>query len=286
MRAAVIPNKERDIGFVHTRRICDLLKRLGVEVTVPGFVSGETQEDNQQYLSQNLLFDQQDFIIALGGDGTILHVAKKAAITGVPVLGINFGRLGFMAGLEADELDAVKMLLNGNYHTEKRMMLEVLLKNDTGVRSFYALNDAVLSKGAISRIIDISLECNGKHVCNYRADGVILSTPTGSTAYSLSAGGPIIDPVLDSIGVTPICPHSMISRTLLFSPETSIGLSVQRMQDKDAYMAIDGQDIVKIEESDSITVLRAPFPAKLIRLKDIDFYEVLNNKFLERGLEQ
>lgn len=204
-------------------------------------------------------------------------------MSGVPVLGVNIGHLGFMAGLEVDELEELKRLLNDDFITDDRMMLEITFENRPGVK-YYALNDVVISKGALSRIIDISISCNGRPVSGYRADGVIVSTPTGSTAYSLSAGGPIIDPVLECIEVTPICPHSLLSRTVLFTPQTVIGLQVKKLVDKDAYLTIDGHDSVKLEEYEKVNISKAKQKAKLIRLKDISFYEVLNNKFTERGV--
>jgi NAD+ kinase len=230
------------------------------------------------------LFKQANVITALGGDGTILHVAKKAALTNTPVLGVNIGRLGFMAGIEVDELDGLSKILSGDFTTSDRMMLEINIGQGERKVSYYALNDAVVSKGSLSRIIDIAISCDGRPVGNYRADGVIVSTPTGSTAYSLSAGGPVIDPVLESIGVTPICPHSLISRTVLFAPKTVIGLQPQKLSDKDAYLTVDGQDAVRLENFENIYISKAKYKAKLIKLKDISFYEVLYNKFTERGV--
>ena len=283
MKIAVVTNPEKDENFIYTRLICARLIEFGAQVLIAPLAAGQGIPDKVRVVNPNELYSCADVIVALGGDGTILHAAKRAALSGVPVLGVNIGRLGFMAGLEVDELDGLSMLTKGNYVTDDRMILEISFDRRPG-EVYYALNDAVISKGALSRIIDIGISCDGRQVGGYRADGVIVSTPTGSTAYSLSAGGPVVDPVLESIEVTPICPHSLISRTVLFAPKTIIGLQIQKLADKDAYLTVDGQDAVKLSEYEKVFFSKAKQKAKLIRLKDISFYEVLYNKFTERGV--
>lgn len=283
MKIAVIANQEKDKDFKYTGLICARLAQLGAEVMVTPQASEFIKDASVLVRRKEESIANADIVLALGGDGTILHAAKEAALSGVPVLGVNIGHLGFMAGLEVDELEELSRLLKGDFITDDRMMIEISFENRPGVK-YYALNDVVISKGALSRIIDINISCNGRPVSGYRADGVIVSTPTGSTAYSLSAGGPIIDPVLECIEVTPICPHSLLSRPVLFTPQTVIGLQVKKLVDKDAYLTIDGQDAVKLEEYERVYISKARQKAKLIRLKDISFYEVLNNKFTERGV--
>lgn len=236
--------------------------------------------DTLTYLDESSIYKEADVIIAVGGDGTILHAAMQAVKRQIPVLGVNTGRLGFMAGLEVYELDKLKYIVDGQYEIDSRMMLEIKTESRSGV--YYALNDAVISKGELSRIIDITLECNGREVGNYRADGIIVSTPTGSTAYSLSAGGPIVDPGLESIGITPICPHSLISRTILFEPDSILYIYPHNIRDKDAYLTVDGINIIKLKEREKVTISRSNLKTKLIKLKDTSFYEVLNKKMNER----
>lgn len=283
MRIAVVTNPDKDEKFLYTRLICSRLLELGAKLFVPPQAACEDLSHEVKVVPNDAVYSCADAIVALGGDGTILHTAKRAAFSDVPVLGVNIGRLGFMAGLEVDELDGLEMLTNGNFKTDERMMLKIAFENRPGAER-YALNDAVISKGALSRIIDIGLSCDGRTVGGYRADGVIVSTPTGSTAYSLSAGGPIIDPVLESFAVTPICPHSLISRTVLYSPDAVIGLQVQRLAERDAYLTVDGEDATRLAEYERVFITKAEQKAKLIRLKDISFYEVLFNKFTERGM--
>jgi NAD+ kinase len=186
-----------------------------------------------------------------------------------------------MAGLEVDELDRLERIFDGDYEIDSRMMLEV--KTSSG-GVLYALNDAVIYKGERSSIIDIRVDCNSREVGNYHADGIIISTPTGSTAYSLSAGGPVIDPGLESIGITPICPHSLIARTILFEPESQLCVYPCKLEGKEAFLTVDGQDIIKLESDAFVTVSRSQFKTKLVKLKDISFYEVLKHKMSERGI--
>jgi len=281
LRIAVISSLEKDKNFKFTRQVSSHLLKMNASVFLPASNKAAAVE-NAEYLENNLLFDSAELIIAIGGDGTILHAAKSAALKQLPVLGINTGRLGFMAGLEVDELERLEKLFSGDFEIDSRMMLEVRVSGNDGV--FYALNDAVVSRGSLSRIIDIMVTSNGREVAGYRADGIIISTPTGSTAYSLSAGGPIVDPLLESIGITPICPHSLISRTILFEPNSQISILPHNLQEKEAWLTIDGQNIVRLENGAEVFVSRSKLKTKLVRLKDISFYEVLKNKMNERGI--
>jgi len=281
LRIAVISSLEKDKNFKFTRQVSSHLLKMNASVFLPASNKAAAVE-NAEYLENNLLFDSAELIIAIGGDGTILHAAKSAALKQLPVLGINTGRLGFMAGLEVDELERLEKLFSGDFEIDSRMMLEVRVSGNDGV--FYALNDAVVSRGSLSRIIDIMVTSNGREVAGYRADGIIISTPTGSTAYSLSAGGPIVDPLLESIGITPICPHSLISRTILFEPNSQISILPHNLQEKEAWLTIDGQNIVRLESGAEVFVSRSKLKTKLVRLKDISFYEVLKNKMNERGI--
>jgi len=281
LRIAVISSLEKDKNFKFTRQVSSHLLKMNASVFLPASNKAAAVE-NAEYLENNLLFDSAELIIAIGGDGTILHAAKSAALKQLPVLGINTGRLGFMAGLEVDELERLEKLFSGDFEIDNRMMLEVRVSGNDGV--FYALNDAVVSRGSLSRIIDIMVTSNGREVAGYRADGIIIYTPTGSTAYSLSAGGPIVDPLLESIGITPICPHSLISRTILFEPNSQISILPHNLQEKEAWLTIDGQNIVRLESGAEVFVSRSKLKTKLVRLKDISFYEVLKNKMNERGI--
>ena len=280
MNFTVITNREKDRDNRFATSICLRLKELGADRISLVDYAGEFMRGRGERRRNFPEFGACDIVVALGGDGTILHVTRQAAFAGKPVLGVNTGRLGFMAGIEADETECLQQLFSGRYKTEDRMMLEIRMENSNAPH--YALNDAVISNGVVSKIIDVSLCCNGRFINDYRADGLIVSTPTGSTAYSLSAGGPIIDPALESIGITPICPHSLISRTILFTPDSEITVRTHRGRDEISYLTVDGEDAVEIPENGAVSFRKSKIKAHLIRMKDITFYEALSNKLTER----
>jgi len=223
-----------------------------------------------------------DTIIAVGGDGTIIHSAKHAAVANKPILGINVGRLGFVAGLEMNELDYLKDLVDGNYTVENRMMLSISFVQNGKSKSYYALNDAVIARGSLSRIVDFKVSFNENNVCDYRADGLIIATPTGSTAYSLSAGGPVIDPSMQCIILTPICPHSLFTRSVVFGPESRLSVLSKSNYDSEIFLTVDGETSIQIQNGESITFCSSKLVAKLIKLKHKNFYEVVNEKLAER----
>lgn len=281
MKFGIIPSGEKDIGYRRTAEVCGRLRQLGVEMLLARETGLPKNFCGARLLPAEDIYAEADCIVALGGDGTILHVSKRAAARSLPVLGINVGRLGFMAGLEPTELDRLELLVRGAYTVDSRMMLEVRAE---GMEPTLALNDAVLCKGALSRIIDVRVRSDGHEVGLYRADGLIVFTPTGSTAYSLSAGGPVVDPAFESIGLTPICPHSLISRTILFSPDTCLSFVAERLEDREAFLVLDGKRTLQLRAGMTVEVRRARQKTRLVRLKDLSFYEVLNSKMNERSI--
>ena len=225
-----------------------------------------------------------DFAIAYGGDGTILHSAKICSFYKKSVLGINGGRLGYTAGVEENELDLLENLKSGEYFVDKRMMLEVSVESDDENKKFYCVNDAVVSRGALSRIVDISIEVDENEIMQTRSDGVIVSTPTGSTAYSLSAGGPILDPSVGGILITAICPHSLFERPILLNEKESVKIRVNQIGDLEVYLTIDGETSIKLNKNDVVTVKKAEnYTADLIRIKNDSFMSILNKKFFKKG---
>lgn len=229
------------------------------------------------------LFEKCDLVIAVGGDGTILNSAKRAVNYGKTVLGVNAGNLGFLACVEPSETERLLAAVNGEYVVEKRMMLEISVSDKKTSRTYHAINDAVVCRGALSRIMEIDVMCTGKSVNSIRADGIIFATPTGSTAYSLSAGGPIADPALECIIMTPICPHSLISRTTIFSADKELNIRVNPENcDNSAYLTIDGQEVIDISGGYSLSVRKSDRYALLATFADKPFYEVLNEKILAK----
>lgn len=284
MRVLVVPNLTKRDALLHTERVVRRLAELGVPCVL-----------EEQYRSAcgalPVSFCRRpedglaacDMVIAVGGDGTIIHSAKEAAAFGKPVLGVNVGRLGFVAGLETDELDRLGRLIAGDYLVDERMMLEVTLCREGRELSYYALNDAVLARGALSKILDFRVLLNESNVGDYRADGLIVSTPTGSTAYSLSAGGPVIDPALRCLLLSPICPHSLFTRPVVFGEGSLLQIQAgSSEQGVNCYLTVDGQISVPLKNDEPVRCRAASRTAKLIKLKDINFYEVVNHKLAER----
>lgn len=288
MNVLLMPNTDKKDAVACVRDVAKTLKRLGAEVTLD--VRYQKLIPKEAPITYGAFYDlirRCDCVIAIGGDGTILHSAKHAAMLGKPVLGINLGRLGFMAGLESNELDKLSRLFTKEVRLDRRMMLEAIHRTADKTTCYPALNDVVVSKGSLSRIIDLDVLCYGKKVGSYRADGIIVSTPTGSTAYALSAGGPMVEPSLDSIAMTPICPHSLVARTVLFTADKTLSIKPHfdnRDTGQEIFITIDGEQAIPLRPGDDLTIRKNEIWATLMNLTDREFYEIINRKFLGRSL--
>lgn len=222
---------------------------------------------------------QLDCVIVLGGDGTLLQTARELADPGVPVLGVNFGQLGFLTEIEIGEIiPALEKLLAGEYSIDERMMLEaVVYRKGQLVESSIVLNDVVMAKGAFARLISLELFIDDDPVGVYPADGLIVATPTGSTAYSLSAGGPIVPPSLEVMLITPICPHSLTSRPMVISPNSRVRVKVTS-QVGQVMLTLDGQHGFELHYDDEIIIRKYSKGARLIKLQGRSFFRVLGAK--------
>lgn len=261
------------------RAVCKKLEDCEIKPTV----LGGGNMDSRQPEESDRTVAQCDIVIALGGDGTILHAANQAAMLGKPILGVNCGHLGFMAGLEADELDMLAALKTGDYSTDRRMMLKVCVDAGSRSRTLYCVNDAVIACGAASRIVDVAVTFGSHSEIQYRCDGVIIATPTGSTAYSLSAGGPVLDPSLESLVVTPVCAHSFFARPLVISPDTVVTLRASARAGGECCLTADGEESVMLCAGDTVTVSRdSEHFAELIKIKKQSFIDVLYKKMIDR----
>ncbi len=258
MKAAIIPNYDKNGVEEILIQLKSSLSKNGIE-----YITVKNDKD----------FDCCDFIITIGGDGTIIHAAKAGARLGLPILGINNGRLGYLADITPQEIDRFSEIKNGDCIIEERMLLEVEVDNE----KYYCLNDAVISKGALSRMIDIEVKADGCTV-PYRADGLIAATPTGSTAYSMSAGGPVVDPKLELILITPICSNSLFDRPILFSDKTIFEINVRPPKDTTAYLTVDGEFSLEINPDKPIYIRRADTTAKLMRIHKHSFCKTLTEK--------
>lgn len=277
-----MPNLTKKGAYETSVRAVKILSELDMQILMECSLSRLYKDENIIFFgSEYTMLKSCDMVLTIGGDGTIIHAARKSAPLDKPLLGINTGRLGFVAELEPNELDMLQRIAEGNYSVEKRMMLKVTCKNN----DFYAMNDAVISRGSLSRLIDIdvSLAEDRGYICSYRADGLIVSTPTGSSAYSLAAGGPVVEPTMKCIVMTPVCSHSLFARPVVFSHKSQLAVSASCDDNTQVYLTLDGAKTLTIARSDMIYITSSKIETKLIKLKDKSFYKVLNDKFTEKG---
>ena len=282
-KVILTPNPYRDHDFNTVRTTARILEQAGIEVKL----CLPFEVDRSFHLPRDLRFSRldrelptADAIICFGGDGTILHMAKTATRNNMPILGVNIGTMGFMAELEATELDQLKRLASGEFSIDNRMMLDVTVHRDRDI-IFHdiCLNDAVITKGGVARIVHLSVQCDDVQAMEFGGDGLIIATPTGSTAYSLSAGGPIVEPEAGSILITPICAHDMGSRCIVASDKRVIKVGLTHNARRNAFLSVDGGKALKLNMGDIVTVKRSTYQTQLVRLKDRSFYDVVNLKF-------
>ncbi len=275
MVVAVLPNLDKRGSAQVVEKLGHILKQEGIEAYLPDTVCSP----NFKTAPEDSLYSLADIIITIGGDGTIIRYAKRAALDNKPVLGINAGRMGYLANIEQNELSLISKLKSKEYVVEDRMMLAVeIFENSNLINSYTALNDAVITSGFISRIVDISVSVS-QDTINYLADGLIVSTPTGSTAYSMSAGGPIIDPSTESICITPICSHSLSAKPILLGADKEILLKSFSKKRTEIYLTVDGRKVTNVKPFTEIKITKSPNTVKLIRLNDRSFYKTLSVKF-------
>lgn len=284
MKIVLCPNPYRDTGMRCTKRAADILTESGAEVVICLPFDLNTQDKLEmpaQYRSGELNkeLSNADMLICFGGDGTILHAAKHAYKFGVPLLGVNMGSVGFMAEIESSELQFLRKITNREYKEENRMMLDACVKR--GERIIFkdiALNDIAITKGSVARIVEVSLYGDGVHIADYAGDGVIISTPTGSTAYSMSAGGPIVEPTAENIIITPICAHVLTARSLVLDPNRLVSAKMISANRKSTFFSADGGRSVRLYPGDVVEVRKSKKVSKLVRFNGKTFYQTLSRK--------
>lgn len=283
MKIAIDVNLTRKNAFEVTENVCNEFRKLQTDVILSNECKGRFSLKNVAYEDIDKAAQMCDVLISIGGDGTFIHSSHLAAKYDKEILGINAGNLGFLAGLEKQELSLLKNLISKNYHIDKRMMLCCEhYENEKFVSKYHCLNDIVVSRGTSFRMSDISIKCDGKAVNDYYGDGIIISTPTGSTAYSLSSGGPVVEPTIESIILTPICTHSLFARSFIFKPESQLEIKVKNPSTCLPLFSCDGEEAVKISENTKLVIRRADRNCKIIRLKSESFTDVLSRKLIER----
>ena len=277
------PNPYRDKNFNTVRAAMQILKEAGVQTRV----CLPFEVDRSYELPKDIRFSRLDrelpnaeMVICFGGDGTILHMAKAATRKAIPILGVNIGTMGFMAELENTELEQLARIANDDFTLDSRMMLDVTVQRERDI-IFHdiCLNDVVVTKGAVARIVHLEVKCDGVRAMESGGDGVIVATPTGSTAYSLSAGGPIVEPDARNILITPIAAHDVSSRCIVVSDKRVVTMEMVQNARRNAYLSVDGGRSLRLNMGDIATIKKSNLETKLVRLKDRSFYDVVNAKF-------
>ena len=280
-KVILCPNPYRDSDLSVAKHAREILESIGFETVVCLPFHRDDYEEQPDVTTSQLQQEIKtaDLLIAFGGDGTILHLARTVALHKVPVLGINLGNLGFMSELEGNEIERLYDLKNWDFTVESRMMLDVtILRDGRPVYSNIALNDAVISKGSIARVVRLDIATEEGRLTKVTGDGVIISTPTGSTGYAMAAGGPIIEPTARNLLIAPICAHSTRNSSYVLSPEHVITVEAADANRKFVYLSADGGRAFSLRNGDVIRIRQAKFDTKLVRLSKKSFCEILDSK--------
>ncbi len=277
---ALCPNLSRDKELAVTYKIKNLLEKNGYETIIsPIYFTEENLciQKNVNYIPLETAIKKAKLVVTLGGDGTVLKAAKDAAIAEVPVIGVNLGHLGFMTELSEDEIDKVLLAAKGEYKKSIRMMLDIsLIRNGETIYSEIALNDAVIS--GVVHMVSLEVIRDGKITTKYSGDGIIASTPTGSTAYSLSAGGPLTEPEAENILLTPICAHTRSGFSFVLAPTGKVEIKVKNLHEKKAVLSVDGGKTVALEGGDIVEVRKSDFKTILAHVGTKSFFDIVYEK--------
>ena len=276
-------NPYRDKNFRTLRQAKQLLEEAGMQCRICLVFEVEQKVD----LPRDLTFTDLDaalpgaeLLICFGGDGTVLHASKAATRAGIPVLGVNIGNMGYLAEVDSTELDILTRLLCDDYFLERRMMLQVrVLRDGQVIFDDIALNDAVVTKSAVARTVHLSVASDEQHPIILSGDGVIVCTPTGSTAYCMSAGGPLVEPTARCIVVTPICSHDLMSKSFVLSADRTVSIRSARAGKKTAYLSLDGGRAIRLLSTDTVQIRQSAFETQFLHLRDRSMFEIINAKF-------
>jgi NAD+ kinase len=278
MKVALMPNFTRDTAYETTVKLCNALEKLHISYSFLSEDNGIPEEFADKVISTDELSEYADVLIAIGGDGTMIRAAGIVLPYEIPVLGINAGNLAYLMDLETDEMRLLNKLITNQYYIEERMVLNVRVFNEKNEPVFneYCINDVVFARGAEIRLTSLDFYCDNRFINRYNSDGLIVATPSGSTAYNLAAGGPIVDPRIESIVLTPVCPHSLVERTVIFSADSDF--HIVNPGKSDILLSCDGRDSFDFKANYSAKIRKAEKKVKFIRLKDDTFMEILHKK--------
>ena len=284
MKIVLSPNPYRDRGLRAAQTARRILENAGAETAI--CLPFEVDQGSRLDLSAGVVLGQleveledADVLVCFGGDGTILHAAHEANARNIPILGVNLGSIGFMAELEHGELSLLTKLAGGKFGIERRMMLDVCVRRE-GRRVFdqQALNDAVLTKGAVARVLDLEVTGDRVTISSFSGDGLVVATPTGSTAYSMAAGGPIVEPTAENIIIAPICAHSLHAKPFVLGAGRTVGVRLSPGSKKTAYLSVDGGRSFRVQPGDWVECRRSRQTTQMVKLTGRSFYERINQK--------
>ena len=280
----IVPNYNKEPAMKLVNELAEFLLKKECKVVLT-YKIAEMTGLNDLGVTKYELYSKSDFIIVLGGDGTLLDTGRKAAKFGTPLLGINMGTMGFLATADGSEAEtAIEKVLNGEYKIEKRLMLESEIISDTdNPKQYIAVNDVCISRGVFTKITEYNIYVNEEYLATFRADGIIISTPAGSTAYNLSAGGPVLKPDIACMVITPICPHSLHSRSIVVSADDTVRIEASFGSNGDIIMSMDGQTSVILNNGDIINVRKSANSINIIKTNTRSFYEILRKKLISKG---
>ncbi len=285
-KVILTPNPYRDRSFRYTLAAEQILKDSGLQTAIClpfGAERDASIPHDVKVKDLNTELRDTDLVICFGGDGTILHASKMTLEHEIPILGINIGTMGFMAELESGELELLRRIAAREFSIERRMMLDVEVWRD-GRKIFTdtALNDAAITKGAVARVIQVSVYCDNVEASSFSGDGVLVATPTGSTAYSVSAGGPIVEATARNIIITPICAHTMQAKSLVTAKDRHITVRIERIGRRNAFLSVDGGRAFRLNSEDQVRICRSKHETLLMKVKGTSFYEIVREKLGNR----
>ena len=278
MRFGIIANTRKSLLWEKLPDLLDWFKERNLDLVLAESIHEKTDSDSLPYpaMAETEIPDNVDMILAIGGDGTILHTVQIVGDRETPILGLNVGGLGFLTDIVFEEYGrAFEDILSGNYRTEKRLVLEGRLEGDD--KPLYGLNEIIIDKSRSIRVIQIEVEVDNQFLNSYVADGMLISTPTGSTGYSLASGGPIVVPSTNVLIINPICPHSLTNRPIIVSGDVTI-TAITRTEYREFNVASDGRDVRSCKTRTKLTVRKAPFSACLVKPTDSSFFKLLHSK--------
>lgn len=280
----IIPNLYKDPNLEITSEIIEILKKYECNPVMPEHVANKSQY-KELGIDYEKLYSDSEFVIVLGGDGTILEASHAGAKYNTPLLGINLGTLGFLTDVEVSGAEkAIMNALEGNYKLENRMMIDVVIFHETGESKVYtALNDVCVARGGLAKVVNLEVHVNNEYLDTYRADGLLVTTSTGSTAYNLSAGGPILKADAKIMAITPVCPHTLYARSIVLDADDVIMINSKDKFRDDIIISIDGKTVCFLKENEHVKIMRSMYNTKLIKTNKRGFYDVLREKMVRNG---